>query len=206
MLQAGLAELIAPKRYRRSRLLRGQRGTEAAIGNPAAAGARIVVLDEALVPLPTAEAALVLEANWRFGPASKPVADRFYRQLSFTPEGVGLRPFSVGYLRQPWRTAREPGDLVIEWTRRSRALAADSWTAAEVPLAEEREAYAVEIVDGATVLRMLAATSPSVTYTGAQQLADWGALLTPGDTLAVRIFQLSALVGRGAPAAVTLEF
>ena len=52
MLQAGVAELIAPKRYRLSRLLRGQRGTEAAIGDPAAAGARIVVLDEALVPLP----------------------------------------------------------------------------------------------------------------------------------------------------------
>ncbi len=45
---------------------------------------------------------------------------------------------------QPWRTAREPGDLVIAWTRRSRALAADSWNAAEVPLAEEREAYAVD--------------------------------------------------------------
>ena len=56
---------------------------------------------------------------------------------SFTPEGVGLRPFSVGHVEQPWRTAREPGDLVIRWTRRSRALAADSWTAPEVPLAEE---------------------------------------------------------------------
>ena len=75
-----------------------------------------------------------------------------------------------------------------------------------MPLAEEREAYEVEIVDGATVLRTLAATSPSATYTAAQQLADWGALLGPGDTLAVRIFQLSALVGRGAPASVTLEF
>ena len=40
---------------------------------------------------------------------------------------------------------------MIRWTRRSRALAADSWTAAEVPLAEESEAYEVEILDGATV-------------------------------------------------------
>ena len=45
-----------------------------------------------------------------------------------------------------------------------------------------------------------------MTYTAAQQTADWGALLGPGDTLDVRIFQLSALVGRGAPASVTLEF
>ena len=202
----GVAELIAPGRYRLSRLLRGQRGTEGAIGSPAPAGARVVVLDEALAPLPIPEAALGLEANWRFGPASKPVADRSYRQLGFTPEGVGLRPFSVVHVRQPWRTAREPGDLVIAWTRRSRALAADSWTAAEAPLAEEREAYEVEILDGATVVRTLATTTTSVTYTAAQQLADFGALLGPGDTLAVRIFQLSALVGRGAPASVTLEF
>ena len=85
VLQAGVAELIAPRRYRLSRLLRGQRGTEAAIGGPAPAGARVVVLDEALPPLPVPEGALGLAANWRFGPASKPVDDRSYRQLGFTP-------------------------------------------------------------------------------------------------------------------------
>jgi len=206
VLQAGVAELIAPGRYRLSRLLRGQRGTEGAIGSPAPAGARVVVLDEALTPLPVPEAALGLEANWRFEPASKPVADRSYRQLGFTPEAVGLRPFSVGHVRQPWRTARAPGDLVIAWTRRSRALAADSWTAADVPLAEEREAYEVEVLDGAAVLRTLTTSTTSVTYIAAQQTADLGALLNAGDTLDLRIFQLSALVGRGAPASVTLGF
>ena len=206
VLQFGVAELIAPGRYRLSRLLRGQRGTEGAMGTPAPAGARVVMLDEALTPLPVSEAALGLEANWRVGPASKPVSDRSYRALSFTPEGVGLRPFSVGHVEQPWRTAREPGDLVIRWTRRSRALAADSWNAPEVPLAEESEAYEVEILDGATVKRTLSTATTSVTYTAAQQTADWGALLGPGDTLDVRIFQLSALVGRGAPKPVTLQF
>jgi len=206
VLQFGVAELIAPGRYRLSRLLRGQRGTEGAIGSPAPTGARVVVLDEVLVPLPIPEAALGLEANWRIGPASKPVADRSYRQLTFTPEAVGLRPFSVGHVTQPWRTAREPGDLAIAWTRRSRALAADSWTAVEAPLAEEHEAYEIEVLDGTTIVRTLAASTSSVTYTAAQQLADLGALLGPGDTLPIRIFQLSALVGRGAPASVTLQF
>ena len=99
------AELIAPRRYRLRRLLRGQRGTEAAmLGGAAPAGARVVALDEALAPLPISEAALGLAANWRIGPASKPVADRSYRQLGFTPEGVGLRPFTVGHVEQPWRT------------------------------------------------------------------------------------------------------
>ncbi|TPE53315.1 hypothetical protein FJM51_04355 [Amaricoccus solimangrovi] len=206
VLQVGSAEPIAPGRYRLSRLLRGQRGTEGAIGNPTPAGARVVMFDEALVPLRIPEAALGLEANWRFGPASKPVADRSYRQLGFTPEGLGLRPFSVAHVRQPWRTAREPGGLVIAWTRRSRALAADSCTAPEVPLAEEREAYEVEVLDGSAVLRTLATSTNSVTYAVAQQLADLGALLGPGDTLDLRTLQLSALFGRGAPASVTLEF
>ena len=96
-----------------------------------------------------------------------------------------------------------PGDLTIRWTRRSRALAADSWQALEVALAEELEAYELEILDGAIVKRRLSTTTTSVTYTAADQTADWGAPLGPGDTLAVRIVQLSALVGRGTPKTVT---
>jgi hypothetical protein len=105
---------------------------------------------------------------------------------------------------QPWRTAREAGDLVIRWTRRSRSLAADGWDG--VPLAEEGEAYEVEILDGPDVVRTLESTAPRVTYTAAHQLADFGGLLGPGDTLDLRIFQLSALVGRGTPTSVTLQF
>ena len=52
--------------------------------------------------------------------------------------------------------------------------------------------------------RVLSATTTSAIYTAAQQTADWGAPLGPGDMLDVRIYQLSALVGRGAPKAVTL--
>jgi protein involved in polysaccharide export with SLBB domain len=74
-----------------------------------------------------------------------------------------------------------------------------------VPLGEESEGYEVEIMDGATVLRTLSTTTTSVTYTAAQQTADWGAPLGPGDILDIRIFHLSALVGRGAPKTVTLS-
>ncbi|WP_324375799.1 DUF6511 domain-containing protein [Amaricoccus sp.] len=149
---------------------------------------------------------LGLPWNWRIGPASRPVSDETYVARAFTPVGVGLRPFSVGHVEQPWRRPRTPGDLTIRWKRRSRALVADSWGAVEALLAEELEAYEVEILDGATVKRTLATTTTSVTYTAAQQTADWGALLGPGDTLDVRILQLSALVGRGTPKSVTLQF
>lgn len=88
----------------------------------------------------------------------------------------------------------------------ARALAADSWGAVDVPLAEETEAYEVEILDGATVKRLLSTSAANVVYTSTQQTADWGAPLGPGDTFNIRIYQLSALVGRGAPKSVTLTF
>jgi len=206
IVQAGVAELLTPGRYRLTRLLRGQRGTENAIANPAPAGARVVVLDESLAPLPIAEADLGLAWNWRIGPASHAVSGDTYVAEDFTPRGAGLRPFSVGHVAQPWRTPRVPGDLAIRWTRRSRALVADSWVAREVPLSEEMEAYEVEILDGSTVLRTLSASATSVVYSAAWQTADWGAPLAPGDSLTIRIFQLSALVGRGAPKSETLYF
>jgi hypothetical protein len=64
----------------------------------------------------------------------------------------------------------------------------------------------VEVLDGGVVLRTLESMAPRVTYSAAEQIADLGALLGPGDTLDMRIVQLSALVGRGAPASVTLQF
>ncbi|WP_108485417.1 baseplate multidomain protein megatron [Oceaniglobus ichthyenteri] len=219
IVQAGRADLIAPGRYRLTRLLRGQRGTEAAMANPVPAGARVVVLDEALASLPIAEADLGLPWNWRIGPASRSVSDETYVAQTFTPAGVGLRPFSVAHVEQPWRKPRTPGDLTIRWTRRSRALSADSWGAVEVPLAEgeqgpwpqwgqaspANEAYEIEILDGATVKRVLSATTTSAIYTAAQQTTDWGGLLGPGEALDIRIFQISALIGRCAAKAITLQ-
>ena len=89
--------------------------------------------------------------------------------------------------------------------RRSRSLAADNWGAVDAPLAEEMEAYEVEILNGATIKRTLTTTTTSAIYTAAQQTADWGGLFAPGDTLDIRIYQLSALIGRGAAKTITLQ-
>ena len=206
IVQAGAAELIAPGRYRLTRLLRGQRGTEGAMVSMVPTGARVVVLDATLASLPISEADLGLPWNWRIGPASRPVSDETFVATDFTPEGAGLRPFSVAHVEQPWRFSRSPGDLTIRWTRRSRSLAADTWGVGDVPLAEDSEAYEIEIRDGGAVKRTLTANTTSVLYTAAQQTADWGAPLGPGHSLAIRIFQLSALIGRGAGRSVTLTF
>ena len=54
--------------------------------------------------------------------------------------------------------------------------------------------------------RVLSTTTTNAVYTAADQTDDRGATLGPGDTLDIRIFQLSALVGRGAPKTDTLLF
>lgn len=206
VLQGGTVELTAPGRYRLTRLLRGQRGTEHAIAASVAPGARVVVLDDTLTPLPVPLSELGLPWNWRVGPSSLPITDDSYIAQAFTPAGVGLRPFSVGHVEQPGLKGRTPGDLTIRWKRRDRALVADSWAAVEVPMSEASQAYEVDIMDGATVRRTLSTGTTSVVYSNAQQIADWGAALGPGASLIIRIAQLSALVGRGATRTVTLNF
>ena len=62
----------------------------------------------------------------------------------------------------------------------------------------------MEIWAGAIIKRTLATGTTSILYTAAAQIADFGAALGPGQSFTVRIFQLSARLGRGTPAIVTL--
>ena len=75
-----------------------------------------------------------------------------------------------------------------------------------MPLAEDLESYDVQILAGVAIKRTLTSTTTSVLYTAAQQTADWGAPLGPGQMLTIRLYQLSNRLGRGTPAAVTLQF
>ena len=171
--------------------LRGQAGTEAAMRAPLAAGARFVLLDAAPTPR-----------------RHEPGRDRPRLHLALRPRRPRHRPRLLcrNHTRVPGRglAAAEPGararrtrlgDLAISWVRRTR-IGGDSWDAAEVPLGEDTERYEVDILDGATLKRTLSATSPTVTYTAAQQTADFGA---PQSSVSCRVYQLSPVHGRGTP-------
>ena len=71
---------------------------------------------------------------------------------------------------------------------------------ADALLGETSESYSIDIMSGATVKRTLTSSTPAVTYTAAQQTADFGAAQT---TLTVNIYQVSGAVGRGLVAAKT---
>jgi hypothetical protein len=112
-----------------------------------------------------------------------------------TPHATALRPLAPVHLK-----AKRTGDgITLSWIRRTR-VDGDTWVG-EVPLGEDREQYAVEILSGADVVRTLSVTTPIVLYPAADELADFGVTQT---SLTVRVAQLSATVGAGFAATATL--
>lgn len=199
ILQWRTAEMLAPDRYRLSNLLRGGRGTEHAMGNPTAAGARFVLLDGAPVrsTLPLSERGLA--RTWRYGPAELPLDDESFDAAVLAVDGIGLRPLAPVHLRG--RLDHATHDWHLGFVRRTR-VDGDSWQGLDAPLGEDRELYAVHILDGDAVVRTVETTRPDLLYTAAMQIADFGA---PQWTVAIRVAQLSTGFGPGTPAQ-TLAF
>ena len=132
-----------------------------------------------------------LAYTWKCGPASRDIGSPHYLDVEHTFTGEGLKPLSPVHVRG----ARSSDDLAITWVRRTR-IGGDSWDGVDVPLGEDDERYEIDILDGADVVRTLTATSPSATYTAADQTADFG---SPQSSISLRIFQLSTTRGRGTP-------
>lgn len=189
VIQFANAELIGERTYELSRLLRGQAGSEWAIGAPLAAGARFVLLDDSLVVLARGIDLLGRTMELRAVAADRSHGDPTVAGLTVTPQATALRPLSPVHLR----ARRSAAGVTLSWIRRTRRDG-DSWAAVDVPLAEDAEAYAVDILSGSAVMRSLASTGPSVLYPTADELADFGATQA---SFGVRVAQLSAVVGRG---------
>jgi hypothetical protein len=190
ILQFRDAELVGQDAYRLGHLLRGQRGTDVLSAGPVATGARIVVLDDAVVPLPLEGAERGLARTWRIGPATADISDPSYVELTGAFAAAGLRPFAPTHLR----ARRIGGMLAIRWVRTARIGGGD-FAAVEVPLGETREAYRVTIRRGGAVLRTAEIAAPAFDYTAAMQAADGvGEAAGP---LTIGVAQLSTSYGYG---------
>lgn len=201
VFQFETATLVSEGIYELTGLLRGQAGTESAIaevGTSIAAGARFVLLNNAVTVVDLAVDEIRLPYQWRFGPASRDLADASYGQSEHAFAGLGLRPLSPVHVRG---IRNGSGDLTLSWIRRTR-VGGDSWDTFEVPLAEDFERYEIDILaDNGSVARTLSADVTSLTYPAADQIADFGHLRDPCPVL---VMQLSALFGRGAAASANL--
>ncbi|KZL06756.1 hypothetical protein PsAD2_04269 [Pseudovibrio axinellae] len=190
VVQFAQADLVGARSYSLSKILRGQRGSELAMG--AATGARVVVLDGGIVQNGLSRSELGLPLNWQAGRAGAGVGSQDYTSYLQTFTGKGERPLSPVHLSS---TRAGDDSILIGWVRRTRT-GGDSWEAEQVPLGEEAEHYEIEIRDGEAVKRVLSSTSQSITYSAAMQVEDFGALAS---SFEIQVFQLSAAYGRGVP-------
>jgi hypothetical protein len=192
----GRADLVDTGVWKISRLLRGLGAQEELAARVLPAGAKVVMVDDALVPLAQGLGRLGVTQHFRIGPQKRDYADGSYLAFDATPGALSLRPYA------PVRaTARRNGEGVrIFFLRRTRRNG-DNWEGLEVPLGEDSEVYVVDVLSGDDVKRSLSSNTTSVLYLPQQEIADFGA---PQTSLSLRIAQVSPAVGRGFDLRVTI--
>lgn len=193
IIQWTTATLIGTKRYRLSGLLRGRLGTEHAMHHHAV-GERFIVLRPVGTTLERLRdpVDLINAARW-YKAVTVGALITDVEAVAFANGAQGLKPYAPCHLRGQ---RGNDGALTITWIRRVRfgGLWRDG---GDVPLGETEERYDIEVLhaDG-DVVRTVTVPAPTWTYPAADQIADFG--FTPA-TITVRVFQVSAVVGRGTP-------
>ena len=199
ILTFATAEQLAAKKYRLSRFLRGLKGTEWAIGTHRS-GDSFVLLDKSLARIIDPASNLNLERTFRAVSIGGDFDDA--RDQKFTNTGISSKPLAPVY----FRGEQDADDnKTLRWWRRSRIDGLAGRDGTEAPdLDEDSEQYEIEILNagGTAVLRTLSATSESVAYSRAQQIDDFA--LVPS-TLKIRVYQISAAVGRGYAGSATIS-
>jgi hypothetical protein len=188
VLGFGRAEEIAPGRWRLQRLLRGLAGSTDAQAAGAEAGTAIVMLDAAVQPLGLTGAEAGQLLNWRVEAQGRPTdVGRTVTFAGGLRAETPLAPVHIAARRDA------EGNLTLRWIRCARA-AADAWRDGDIPLDEPQEAYRVEILSGAQVVRSGETTGPDFAYPLALEIADFGARQS---LLSVRVRQKGQVVALG---------
>ena len=187
IIQFKNAALVSENVYELSGLLRGRLGTEHFVGSHAA-GERFVLLDARPLKENYSTALIGLARDFKPASVGKTLADT--ASVSFTFAANGLKPYSPVHIAG---SRDGSGNLSINWVRRTR-LGGDLRDGADVPLSEEFEKYEVDILNGLNVVRVISASAASAVYSAADQVVDFGSVQS---SVSVRVYQLSAVVGRG---------
>ncbi|WP_068116564.1 baseplate multidomain protein megatron [Tropicimonas marinistellae] len=188
VFQFSKAELVDTDTYEISGRLRGQAGTDGVVPDVWPAGSIVVLLDGAPQQIEMLEATRGLERHYRIGPSSRSFDHTSYTHTVAAFDGVGLRPYAPAHLKSV-----SDGDVIrFEWIRRTR-IDGDNWQTFEVPLGEEFERYAIQVICGGELMRETVTTEPSWTYALADRQSD-------GCTgvFTVRVAQISNRFGAGA--------
>lgn len=192
-------------------LLRGRRGTEYACDTHRA-GERFVFLSNATITLASDLTSSRGQPRYFRAVASgRTLQETATLQIAYEPRD--LMPYAVNDIR----IDRTPTpDVKVTWARRTRMGGNMQDGTGSVPLGEKFERYEAYILAApfagdlskgegpTTFLRKYAAlTTPTFTYTAAEQAAD--TFDPTADTLHLVIYQLSDPVGRGFPAVRSIQ-
>ena len=194
IIQFKTAVLNADGTYTLSTLLRGRRGTEYATGTHAL-NDTVIVLSAATVFRKTVD-------------LSDHLSTFFYKAIT-----LGGSQFSSATIEDVLtlrsQMPRAPSHLAgtisgNDWTFTlvPRTRTGGSWkNLIGTPPGESSENYVWDVMDGAIVKRTLTSTTPTVAYTSAQQITDFGSNQT---TVELNVHQVSDTVARGFVRNVTL--
>lgn len=184
-----------------SGLLRGRRGTEVFTGVHQV-GSTFVLLDT--LDVNTIRLSLGEKDQSRFYKAL--TSGQLFEDALVTTKASPLNDLKPYAVKQIKATIGGGNDVTITWVRQTRVGGALQDGTGTVPLSEDSEEYELEIFDmpaGSEIREVLGLTSPTYVYTSAQQIAD--GLTPPITQLTVKIYQISAQVGRGFTQEVTLD-
>ena len=178
--------------YTLTDFLRGRFGTEWATGLHASADSIISLNIYTLQWVGMNINTIGLARSWRGVTLGAAVDSDASRNVTY--QGVNLKPLAPVYLNGN----RLSNNWTLTWIRRTR-VGGELRDGVDVPLGEASEAYDVEIYDGAgyaNVKRTIAVSSQTASYSSADQTTDFGSAQS---TLYLKIYQKSAIIGRGYP-------
>jgi hypothetical protein len=182
--------------YTLSGLLRGLKGTEHNTGNHATGDSFVLLESGRLVRVQIDADDIGVEKYWKVATIGENLVQ--FAGQAFTCGAVGLECFSPAHLRGQRNAS---GDLTISWIRRNR-LAGEWRDLVDVPVSENTEQYEIDVMAGETVKRTITVTdATSASYTASMQTTDFGSTQA---SVTVKIYQISATVGRGYVASATL--
>lgn len=189
--------LVSTDVYDLTGLLRGQYGTEWAVGTHQAGDHFIAIEGDAgkiFVGLLSSD--IGAARYWRWTTAGE---DESSGGAIHTYKGVNLECFAPVQFNV---TQIKNGDWWMRGTRRTR-LSGEWRDYVDVPVSETTESYDFEIYTDSTfttIKRTINSATPSATYTNAMQVTDWG---TSVRLLYAQMRQRSELTGGGYPATTT---
>ena len=180
-------------------LIRARNGSELWTGDHIK-GDKVFLLNDEVVPL-SLRAEDIGTAKQFVAVGSGTSVDLYEPEL-YLNEGDTLLPLA------PWnvRADRVSTDTVITWDRRSRIAHVIVDGTGDVPLNEASEAYEIDILDlntGAVVRTVTGITSETYSYSDANATTD--GYTTPPTRVRLKVYQISAVVGRGRTRDLTVD-